>query len=111
MWNNSWGLKEGIMTCGGLVVIGLILHIITGAVDWNSFAGPLNVYILVLYVTALIVLYLLRSKLYFVRWAMSYKAAVPSLIAVVLLTLLMGMLRQGPSSVQSEEVFFLNRML
>ena len=43
MWNNSWGLKEGIMTCGGLVVIGLILHIITGAVDWNSFASPLNV--------------------------------------------------------------------
>ena len=99
------------MTCGGLVVIGLILHIITGAVDWNSFASPLNVYILVLYVAALIVLYLLRSKLYFVRWAMSYKAAVPSLIAVVLLTLLMGMLRQVPSSVQSDDVFILNRML
>lgn len=111
MWNNSWGVKEGIMTCGGLVVIGLILHIITGAVDWNSFASPLNVYILVLYVTALIVLYLLRSNLYFVRWAMSYKAAVPSLIAVVLLTLLMGMIRQVPSSVQSDDVFILNRML
>ena len=39
MWKNTWGIKEGIMTCAGLLVIGLILHLMTGGVDWNSFPG------------------------------------------------------------------------
>ena len=42
MWKNTWGIKEGIMTCAGLLVIGLILHLMTGGVDWNSFSWPLN---------------------------------------------------------------------
>ena len=88
MWKNTWGVKEGIMTCGGLIAIGLILHLFTGAVDWSSFAWPLNICILTVYVVALIMLYILRKKLYFVRWTMSYNAAVPSLIAVVFLTII-----------------------
>ena len=101
----------GIMTCGGLIVIGLILHLFTGGIDWDSFAWPLNICVLAIYVVAIIVLYILRKKVYFVRWAMSYKAAVPSLVAVVFLTFLMGMIRQVPASVHSGDVSAFNRML
>lgn len=68
------------MICGGLVFIGLILHLCTGGLDWGSFAWPLNVYLAIVYVAVLVILYLVRSKVYFVRWAMSYQAAIPSLI-------------------------------
>lgn len=111
MWKNTWGVKEGIMTCGGLIAIGLILHLFTGAVDWSSFAWPLNICILTVYVVVLIMLYILRKKLYFVRWTMSYNAAVPSLIAVVFLTFLMGMIKQMPSSVSSDGFSIFNSML
>ena len=99
------------MTCGGLIVIGLILHLFTGGINWDSFAWPLNICVLAIYVVAIIVLYILRKKVYFVRWAMSYKAAVPSLVAVVFLTFLMGMIRQVPASVHSGDVSAFNRML
>ena len=49
MWKNTWGIKEGIMTCAGLLVIGLILHLMTGGVDWNSFSWPLNLCVAVAY--------------------------------------------------------------
>lgn len=62
MWKNTWGVKEGIMTCGGLIAIGLILHLFTGAVDWSSFAWPLNICILTVYVVVLIMLYILRKS-------------------------------------------------
>lgn len=99
------------MTCGGLIVIGLILHLFTGGINWDSFAWPLNICVLAIYVVAIIVLYILRKKVYFVRWAMSYKAAVPSLVAVVFLTFLMGMIRQVPASTHSGDVSSFNRML
>jgi len=99
------------MTCGGLIAIGLILHLFTGAVDWSCFAWPLNICILTVYVVVLIMLYILRKKLYFVRWTMSYNAAVPSLITVVSLTFLMGMIKQVPYSVSSDEFSIFNSML
>lgn len=111
MWNNIWGVKEGTMTCAGLIVIGLVLHMLTGGIDWNCFAWPINLYVATIYLTLLIILYLLRRKVYFVRWTMSYKAAVPSLMAVVLLTFLMGMIRQVPYSGTSADISILNRML
>lgn len=111
MWNNIWGIKEGIMTCGGLMAIGLLLHLFTGAVDWDNFAWPINMYILTIYVITLIVLFILRKKLYFVRWAMTYNAAIPALIAVVFMTFVMGMVRQVPSSPVMGDVSIFNRML
>lgn len=110
MWNNTWGIKEGIMTCGGLIAIGLVLHLFTGAVDWNNFAWPFNIYILVIYAIILIMLFILRKKLYFVRWAMTYNAAVPSLIAVVFMTFVMGVIKQVSSSAMGDVSIF-NRML
>lgn len=98
------------MTCGGLITIGLVLHLCTGAVEWNNFSWPLNIYILAIYVITLIVLFILRKRLYFVRWAMTYNAAVPSLIAVVLMTFVMGMIKQVPSSPVIGDVSIFNRM-
>ena len=92
------------MTCAGLLVIGLILHLMTGGVDWNSFSWPLNLCVAVAYLVGLVALYSLRKKLYFVRWAMSYKAAIPSLAAVSVLTFCMGMIKQVPGHVPAEGI-------
>lgn len=99
------------MICGGLVFIGLILHLCTGGLDWSSFAWPLNVYLAIVYVAVLVILYLVRRKVYFVRWAMSYQAAIPSLIFVVFLTFIMGITKQVPASVPREDVPLFGRML
>ena len=111
MWNKNLGVKEGISTCAGLVVVGLILHLFTDGVDWRLLAWPVNLWLSITYVGILILLYLLRTKLQFVRWAMSYKAAVPALVTVVLLTVVMGLSVQVADYANLSDVPALNRML
>lgn len=97
------------MFCGVLVAIGFILHLITGEIIWSYFAFPLNLLMLGLYILVLLVLFFLRFRLSFVRWTMSYYAAIPALMWVVLFTLLMGVIEQFPASRVGGAA--LNRML
>lgn len=52
------------MTCAGLLVIGLILHLMTGGVDWNSFSWPLNLCVAVAYLVGLVALYFCGKALF-----------------------------------------------
>lgn len=98
MWNKPWGAGEGICVCCGLVVIGLAMQLAAGDIVWENLAWPLNIGLLSTFLIALVALYILRSKVYFVRWAMSYKAAVPAIATVTMLTLVMGLTRQDPNA-------------
>ncbi|NLV52298.1 MAG: hypothetical protein GXY64_03415, partial [Bacteroidales bacterium] len=46
MWNKPWSLKEGVAIGGGLVLVGLLLQLFAGPVDWDVFAWPVNVIVL-----------------------------------------------------------------
>ncbi len=91
--------------------MGGILHAIVGSMDWDSLSAPLNLLVLAAYLIALVVLYAHRKRFAFVRWAMTYQAAVPSLVSVVFLTFLMGITRQVPASATAENLTVLNKML
>lgn len=116
MWKSPWGWSEGAWICGGLMVSGMMLQLTAGSVDWQQMAMPVNVIVLSVYIISLLVLYALRRRIYFVRWAMSRHAAVSSLISVVLITLVMGLIRQAPDSMLADvhhplDLIGLNRML
>ena len=98
MWKRPWGASEGTCVCCGLIVIGLAMQLAAGGIVWENFARPFNIVLLSAYVVVLILLYLLRRRIYFVRWAMTYKAAVPALAFTAAATLLMGVIRQEPGS-------------
>lgn len=111
MWKRPWGLVEGSLICVGLVVVGLILQLCIGNINWSEFAMPLNIAILAIYVFILVALYALRQRIYFIRWAMSFYAAIPSFVAVVVMTLLMGLIRQVPATVDNGDVLGFSKML
>lgn len=98
MWKRPWGASEGICICCGLLVIGLAMQLAAGSIVWENFAWPFNIALLSTFVAILILLYLLRRKIYFVRWTMTYKAAVPALAFTAAVTLLMGLIRQDAAS-------------
>lgn len=98
MWAKPWGTGEGISVCCGLIVIGLAMQFAAGGVVWAHFAWPFNIILLCVFVAVLVALYLLRGKIYFVRWAITYKAAVPALSFAAALTLLMGLIKQDGGS-------------
>lgn len=97
MWKRPWGVGEGISVCCGLVVVGLVLQLCVGSIDWSLFARPFNFIVLATYVLALVVLYAVRRHIYFVAWSLTYGAAVPSIAFVAVVTLLMGLIRQEPN--------------
>ena len=96
MWRKPWGFGEGLSICCGIIVIGLAMQLAAGSVVWENLAFPLNVILLVAYIVILGLMFALRRKIYLVRWAMTYHAAVPALGTVVALTLVMGLVTQHP---------------
>ena len=111
MWKKPWGVIEGVLICVGLLVVGVVLQLSTGSIDWSSFALPLNIVILAIYLISISTLYALRQRIYFIRWAMSFYAAIPSIVFVVVMTFLMGLIRQVPATVDNGDVLGFSKMV
>ncbi|WP_073342973.1 cytochrome c biogenesis protein ResB [Bacteroides congonensis] len=97
MWSKPWSYKEGLTIGAGLLVIGMLLQMTVGAINWDLFACPVNVIVLVVYIIALIAMHLLRKRVYLFGWLSHYSAAVSALLWVVGMTVIMGLVRQVPS--------------
>ena len=94
MWTKPYGMKEGFLIGGCLVVVGLILELIVGPVDWDAFRWPANGVVLAGFLTLIAITFLLRKKVYGFQFIGTYKAAIPALVYAVVLTIIMGLTRQ-----------------
>ena len=82
MWNKPWKLAEGFLIGGGLIVVGLLLQITVGEIDWQAFAFPVNIILLVAYLFAVVGMYAARNRVYLFRFLGSYAAAVALVVRV-----------------------------
>ena len=94
MWAKPWNMKEGFLIGGGLLLVGLLLQITLGPIDWSLLAWPVNLILLILLFAVVGVMYALRCKVYAFEWMMHSGAAVPCLVYAATLTILMGLLPQ-----------------
>ena len=94
MWAKPWNMKEGFLIGGGLLVVGVLLQIALGPIDWSLLAWPVNLVLLVLLLAAVGIMYAVRRKAYAIEWMMHTGAAVPCLTYAAALTILMGLLPQ-----------------
>lgn len=100
MWQKPWGYKEGFSICGGLFLVGTLLQITLGAVNLDHLAYPVNLIIGAVYILVLIGASLLSRKVYLFRWMSSYQAAITAMIAVVVMTIIMGLTLQVNAKVR-----------
>ncbi|MCP3895553.1 MAG: hypothetical protein GY706_13140 [Bacteroides sp.] len=98
MWKNPWGYKEGFIICGGLFTVGALWQLIIGSCSLTFLSYPVNVVSLLVYVAVLVIVYVFFRKRTLIRWMSSYFAAVTGMIALTVLVVLMGLIRQLPSS-------------
>ncbi len=98
MWQKPWKYKEGILAGAGLLATGILLQASVGGIDWERMAFPVNVIVLCLFLLALTVMNALRRKVYLFAWLSQRSTAVSSLCYVLGVTVLMGLVRQGPSA-------------
>ena len=98
-------MKEGFIIGGGLIFAGLILELSVGPVVWEAFAWPVNGIVLAGFLALIATVFLLRKRVYALRFIGTYQAAIPTLMYAVLLTIIMGLTRQ------TENGTWLNNML
>lgn len=94
MWSKPWKFAEGFLIGGGLFAVGLALQLTMGPVDWSLFAAPVNGIMLVLLLGFLVLMFLLRKKVYAFDWMMHGHAAVTAIAWALGITLVMGLIPQ-----------------
>ena len=94
MWTKPYGLKEGFLIGGGLIVAGLMLELSVGPVDWDAFRWPAGGIVLAGFLVLIAIIFMLRKKVYGFQFVSTLKAAIPALIYAVVLTIIMGLTRQ-----------------
>ena len=105
-------MKEGFLIGGGLMIVGLLLQLSVGPVDWDVFRWPVNGFVLAGFLGIIALIFLLRKRVYGCRFIGTYQAAIPALVYVVVLTIVMGMTRQKSLTSPIEEgSWWINYML
>ena len=87
-------MKEGFLIGGGLIVAGLALELSVGPVVWDAFAWPANGIVMGGFLALILIIWLLRKKFYGCQFLGTYKAAIPTMVYAVILTIIMGLTRQ-----------------
>ncbi|MBR2229499.1 MAG: cytochrome c biogenesis protein CcsA [Prevotella sp.] len=94
MWNRPWSMKEGFLIGGGLILAGLALELSAGQVKWDAFAWPVNGFVYGGFLALIVIVFLLRKKVYAFQFLSTYQAAIPAMAYAVTLTIIMGLTRQ-----------------
>ena len=105
MWTKPYGMKEGFLIGGGLIIVGLMLELSIGPIYWDAFSWPVNGIVLAGFLALITIIFLLRKKVYGLQFIGTHKAAIPALVYAVVLTIMMGLTRQTVDGV------WLNNML
>ena len=87
-------MKEGFLIGGGLIIAGLMLQLSVGPVNWDAFRWPVNGIVLAGFIMLIAIFFLLRKKVHGLQFIGTYKAAIPTLVYAVVLTIIMGLSRQ-----------------
>ena len=94
MIGKPWKLAVGFLIGGGLFVVGLALQLTMGPIDWSLFAAPVNGILLALLLGFLVLMFVLRQKVYAFEWMMHGQAAVAAMVWALGITLVMGLIPQ-----------------
>lgn len=111
MWTKPYSYREGTAIAVGLMLVGLMLQLSVGPIDWDIFMWPANIVALLLMVAILIAAELLRGKVYFLRFITTGAAAVPAIASAVVLTVIMGITPQVSAATAPKDPLGLSRML
>ena len=111
MWNKPYTLKEGTTIVVGLLVTGGLLQVTIGPLEWGVFAWSANIITLVLFILTLIAVFILRKRSYFCRFMATMQAAIPTIAAAAVLTLVMGITKQVAESRDPVDPIGITKML
>ena len=96
IFNKPWKLADGFLFGGALALLGFIIQIVAGPVDWELIASPVNLVLLAVFLAFVVAAFLLKRRSGFFGLLGSPAAAVPSIAWTLVLTIIMGLTAQVP---------------
>ena len=94
IWEQPWGYAEGFIVAGGVVIAGLMLQLTLGNINPILFASPINKILGALFVIGLLATHFFAYKRKIVRWLSSVYSTLPSIISLVVMSVILGLLPQ-----------------
>ena len=98
IWQAPWRYEEAIVIVGALLLIGFMLQIIVGEFSFYLLAKPINYILAGVFVSLCLMLGLFWPKSKFVNWVSGVEMSVALIVALLLLTIIMGLTPQATHS-------------
>ena len=89
-WQHPWRYRESISIVSGVVVVGFLLQLTVGAVNFSLFRYPVNLFFGCIILLFLFVLSFFRDKMFY-RWFSGIPFAVTVIAAMLILALVLGL--------------------
>lgn len=111
MWSKLWNYKEGAAVGAGLLLTGTLLQLFVGEINWDYLVWPTNIITTGAFIIILLGLHMLRGRVYLCRWLGLTTSAVCALMYALLMTVIMGLVRQAPSGTQAIDPIGFSQMI
>ncbi len=89
-----WKYKEGYILGGAFVLIGIVLQMTVGPVNWRFFSWPVNIITVSILFFLSVTIFALRDKVRLFNYLGTLPSSVPVMTIAVILTIIMGLTRQ-----------------
>lgn len=108
-WQSPWGYKESITIVIGFMVVGWLLQISIDGLNYDLIRFPVNI-ILLIAIIGIVFSLSLKHKSSFFSWISSVSLSVSLIGALLLLSLIMGLIQQVPSNAHSQSLLGFDAM-
>ncbi len=98
IWAKPWGFSESIAVVIGIIITGLSLEVAIGSFNFYLLSQPTNMVVAIVITIGCITLGLCSKKSHFARWFCSTQLSSAIIAALVLLSLIMGIIAQRVES-------------
>ena len=95
MWQKTWKYSEAAEVGLGLTAVGVILQLVSGKIEWDVLAFPVNLILVAVLLAALLLMHSLRHRVHLFSWLGGIPCAVVSICFAAGLTMIMGLVRQA----------------
>lgn len=93
-WEHPWRYAEGFYVAIGIAFSGFLLQIAIGNLQLTAFQYPVNAFVGLVFVLAILLCHFFLSKAAVVRWLSSVYATVPAIIVLLGVVVILGIVPQ-----------------
>lgn len=103
VWEQPWGHVEGFLIAVGVALAGTLMQIVSGGVDTELFAYPVNLIIGTIFTLSIVIVYYTKRSNNTIKWLSGVQATTTLLVILIVFLVIMGILPQIATKQQAHQ--------